>query len=100
MKDIVKKLLEEKSSKKAERYVDKVQLGTEGWKLRYYQNKFHVDQADLSEFIGNIRRAYLEGLQWVYSYYYQGCVSWTWFYPFHYAPFASDLISGPKLDMQ
>lgn len=96
MKEIVKRLLDEKGKSQVEKYVDNVKMGEDGWKIRYYKEKFHVDQEDMKEFLACIRQVYLEGLQWVYSYYYNGCVSWTWFYPFHYAPFAADLVASSK----
>jgi len=71
--------------------VDHVRLGEEGWKERYYTTKFHVEMND-QDFFNRLRQSYAEGLVWVYRYYYQGCASWKWFYPFHYAPFASEIV--------
>lgn len=34
---------------------------------------------------------YLEGMQWVLSYYTQGVPNWNWRFPFHYAPFSATL---------
>ncbi|KAG2467907.1 XRN2 exoribonuclease, partial [Polypterus senegalus] len=68
---------------------DNVRLWEEGWKQRYYKNKFDVDVSD-DAFRRRVVKSYVEGLCWVLRYYYQGCASWKWFYPFHYAPFASD----------
>jgi len=81
-----------------EAMADTVRLG-EGphWKQRYYFEKFKVKQNDLVDFLQRIRKAYIEGVCWVLQYYYQGCASWTWFYPYHYAPFASDLIGCSTL---
>ncbi|KAI8921534.1 XRN 5'-3' exonuclease N-terminus-domain-containing protein [Entophlyctis helioformis] len=68
---------------------DDVRLWETGWKERYYRNKFNVDLGD-RKFRAEVVTAYVEGLCWVLKYYYQGVQSWKWFYPYHYAPFASD----------
>lgn len=66
------------------------------WRLTYYQNKFHIQEDDLEDFLAKISKAYLEGINWVYQYYYRGCPSWEWYYPFHYAPLAVDLVKHSK----
>jgi 5'-3' exoribonuclease 2 len=68
---------------------DNVKLWEDGWKERYYRNKFDVSCRD-KDFVRRVVEGYTRGLCWVFGYYYQGCPSWKWYYPFHYAPFASD----------
>lgn len=70
---------------------DTVRLWESGYTERYYEQKFHVDPSNV-EFRHQVARSYAEGLQWVLLYYMQGCPSWTWYYPYHYAPFAADFV--------
>lgn len=70
---------------------DTVRLWEPGYADRYYEQKFGVDLED-HEFRHKVARAYAEGLAWVLLYYFQGCPSWTWYYPYHYAPFAADFV--------
>ncbi|KAJ5904493.1 5'-3' exoribonuclease 2 [Penicillium tannophilum] len=70
---------------------DTVRLWEPGYADRYYEQKFGVDPED-HEFRHKVARAYAEGLAWVLLYYFQGCPSWTWYYPYHYAPFAADFV--------
>ncbi|TGZ60609.1 hypothetical protein CRM22_008424 [Opisthorchis felineus] len=77
---------------------DEVRLWEDGWRTRYYQSKFGVDPADAPEFCIQVGKEYAKGLCWVLAYYYQGCASWDWYFPYHYAPFASDFIGIDQLD--
>ncbi|XP_052767094.1 5'-3' exoribonuclease 2-like isoform X2 [Mya arenaria] len=71
---------------------DEVKLWEDGWKDRYYKSKFDVEPQDMA-FRHNVANHYVRGLCWVLRYYYQGCASWKWYFPYHYAPFASDFVN-------
>lgn len=79
--------------------VDTVRLWEDGYADRYYEQKFHVDSKDTS-FRHQVARSYVEGLAWVLLYYYQGCPSWEWYYPYHYAPFAKDFVGLENMDIK
>ena len=65
-------------------------LPLEQIKSRYYRDCFKLPIDQQAERIQTCVREYLEGIQWVMDYYYQGCGDWGWFFPHHYAPMLSD----------
>jgi 5'-3' exoribonuclease 1 len=77
----------------------------EGWtpdfsqkdhKGRYYWEKLHLKPSDVSGHL-ELRNSYIEGLIWCLAYYYRGCISWGWFFPYHYGPMISDLTNLPEV---
>ncbi|KAJ2882968.1 exonuclease II Exo2, partial [Coemansia asiatica] len=87
------------------------------WKANYYRTKLeatyevpditdegHKDDAS-APYSGQVFRSpplpvepmcrhYIMSLQWVLMYYFHGCQSWSWFYPYHYAPCISDICAN------
>ncbi|KAM7350947.1 5'-3' exoribonuclease 2 Rat1 [Cochliomyia hominivorax] len=78
---------------------DEVRLWEDGFKDRYYESKFDVGKDNL-DFRYSVALQYVRGLCWVLKYYYQGCASWNWYFPYHYAPFASDFVNIAGLSTQ
>lgn len=77
---------------------DPIKLGKgekDVWKFRYYEYYFGVSE-HYQKHVDLMSHMYLEGLIWVARYYYNGCESWTWQYPFTHAPFVSDVYKYMK----
>lgn len=64
-------------------------LNMEGYKRDYYSIKLVGNEKEIAH-------SYLEGMQWVLTYYIEGVSNWRWKYPYHYAPFASTLAKHVK----
>jgi 5'-3' exonuclease len=77
---------------------DSVRLGEEGWHERYYRTKSGLaGGGSIAKCAQKMCAAYLEGIKWTMGYYYDSVPSWHWFYPFHYAPFATDFAAATDL---
>ncbi|XP_018025954.1 5'-3' exoribonuclease 1-like, partial [Hyalella azteca] len=51
-----------------------------------YKEDVTLDVISREQTVNHVR-----GLQWILHYYYNGIQSWSWYYPFHCAPFISDI---------
>lgn len=70
----------------------------QSYKTTYYREKFKIDPDKKS--ILKVVNEYVRALQWNLHYYYHGCMSWGWFYPYHYAPFISDVANFTEVDLK
>lgn len=71
-------------------------VGEKDFKGRYYFEKLRLTPVDKDGHWA-LRKSYMEGLMWCLAYYYEGCISWGWFFPYHYGPMVSDLIDVPRM---
>jgi 5'-3' exonuclease len=65
-----------------------ISIGTKGWRERYYSKTMGFStEEDTEECVYE----YLRGLKWAHLYYYKGCASHNWHYPYLYAPTFKDI---------
>lgn len=60
------------------------------WENRYYKILFDIEIDKIRQ--QQISINYLEGLEWVYKYYTEGCYNWEWKYNYQYPPLLNDLV--------
>jgi 5'-3' exoribonuclease 1 len=94
-----KKMFELKLFKKNEYFPDVIleknskynnncyELDINQYKLDYYSHNYEMKNFDIQK----LSHEYIDGMQWVLTYYTTGVPHWKWFFPSHYAPFASDM---------
>uniref|UniRef100_A0A182RI08 5'-3' exoribonuclease 1 n=1 Tax=Anopheles funestus TaxID=62324 RepID=A0A182RI08_ANOFN len=71
----------------------------QSYKRNYYMTK--MGYADFTEEVrAEQTECYIRALQWTLHYYYRGVVSWSWYYPHHYAPFISDVDNFADLKLE
>jgi 5'-3' exonuclease len=71
----------------------------ENFKKEYYKDKLNFDVDNpliLTKQLNKLCNEYLRGIQFVLLYYLYDIPDWYWFYPYHYAPFFSDICNYLK----
>lgn len=61
-------------------------------KMQYYKKKFGFSTPQIvNSEVPKVLSEFIRGMVWVLQYYLYGVPSWNWYYPYHYAPCASDI---------
>jgi 5'-3' exonuclease len=82
--------------RRQEKYIN---IGEIGWQKRYYKELFDIDIDHLRK--QQICVNYLEGLEWTFKYYIDGCPDWKWRYKYKYPPLIEDLYKyTPMFDIR
>ena len=69
-----------------------VKFGEIGWRDKYYKYYFNITNHVKNEYmLNNICNNYIVGLQWNCYYYFDTCVSYSWYYKYSAAPTLKDL---------
>merc|ERR1719309_1706292 len=68
-------------------------------KRDYYIQKLCYKQVTEDTLIEQAE-CYVRAIQWNLHYYYNGCVSWSWFYPHHFAPYITDIKDFAGMDLR
>lgn len=68
-------------------------------KRNYYMNKLDYENVTL-EVLKEQAYCYVKAIQWNLHYYYNSVISWSWFYPHHYAPYISDIKEFCDLELK
>lgn len=66
----------------------------DGWEDRYYRTLFGIERKNghnINDKVKEISIKYLEGLEWTFKYYTEGCSDWKWKYGHSYPPLFTDL---------
>lgn len=63
-------------------------VSTEDGKMKYYVEKMNIKS---EEELNKACAEYIQGMVWIYKYYFFECPSWDYYFPHYYAPFMVDL---------
>ena len=66
----------------------------------FYNSYFNIDPTTNIEGLWSVLAYYVYGLRFVFEYYFVGLASWSWYYPFYFAPLLCDITSYLKLSLE